>query len=37
MYGVHHYINYIKVLIHVMSHNITVFSEGSFNLYMVCV
>ena len=29
MYGIHRYVNYINVLIH-MSHNITLFSEGSF-------
>ena len=30
MYGIHRYVNYINVFIHIMSHSITVFSEGSF-------
>ena len=30
MYGIHRYVNYITVLIHIMSHSITVFPEGSF-------
>ena len=30
MYGIHGYVNYINVLIHIMSHSITVFSEASF-------
>ena len=30
MYVIHCYVNYINVLIHIMSHNITVASEGVF-------
>ena len=30
MYGIRRYVNYINVLIHIMSHSITVFLEGSF-------
>ena len=31
MYGIHRYVNYINVLIHItVSHSITVFPEGSF-------
>ena len=30
MYGIHRYINYINVLIHIMFHNVTDFSEDTF-------
>ena len=33
MYGIHRYVNYLNVLIHIchnMSHSITVFPDGSF-------
>ena len=30
MYGIHRYVNYINVLIHICLYSITVFSAGSF-------
>ena len=37
MYGIHRYVNYINVLIHIMSHSSTVFPKNSFIRYLCLI